>query len=253
MISPRMQAYHELIAAIENLSEDDDVHLVAIQLVESEPEFAILAPEMKRVAIALRGLDALMPLERDIENDIQETLVIERSFRDYRTSSFDWLRVENSMGAGEIVQKWPLSMAYGPEVDLWSHCREASEIKDTPWDEARKERLVDLKVGRRTSIDRGLNFAYELIQRAECEFIGGSEGHPGGAFINLDGCGAYFFTLTDEFERLGWNVHFDEEMPQFVTIRMPKVETVEARDAEWRKLSCEFNCDLLQQTGLTPR
>jgi len=248
-----MQAYHELVEAIEDLPEDDDVHLVATQLAESEPEFAALTPEMRRVAIALRNLDALMPLERDIETDVQETLVLKRNFSTYRESSDDWLIIENSLGAREIVRKWPASLAYGPEVDLWAHCREASEVKDSPWDEARKERLVDLKIGRKAAIDRGLNFACDLIQKAECEYLGGSEGHPGGAFINLDGCGYAFHMLTDEFERLGWRVRFDEEMPQFATIRMPKVETVEARDAEWRKLSREFNCDLLLQTGLTPR
>ncbi|WP_315921777.1 hypothetical protein [Mesorhizobium sp. SP-1A] len=254
MTTPRVQAYLELVEAIEDLPEEDDVHLVAAQLAESEPEFAALTTEMRRVAIALRKLDDLMPLERDIENDVQETLVLERSFQNHRTSSSDILRVENSLGAREIVRKWPASLAYAPEVDLWAHCRETSEIKDSLWDKARKERfVVDLKIGRKVAIDRGLNFAYDLIQKAECEITGGSEGHPGGAFICFDGCGSAFFELTDEFERVGWRVHFDEEMPSFVTVRMPQVHTVEARDAEWRKLARDFNYDILLQTGLTPR
>lgn len=251
MTSPRMQAYLELIDAIERLPEDDDVHLVATQLEESEPEFAALTPELKRVAFALLKLDALMPLERDIENDIQETLVLKRNFSSYRESSNDWLIIENSLGAREIVRKWPACLAYGPEVDLWAHCRETSEIDDSPWDEARKERIVYSKIAGEVAIDRGLNFAFDLIQKAECEFIEGSEGHPGGAFMCFDGCGSGFFVLTDEFERLGWSVHFDEEMPQFVTIRMPQVDTVEARDAEWRKLVRDLNYDLLPEMGLT--
>lgn len=251
MTTPRVQAYLDLIEAIENVPENDDVHLVAAQLAESEPEFAALIPEMRRVAIALRKLDDLMPLERDIENDIQETLVLERSFSTYRESSNDWLIIENSLGAREMVRKWPASLAYAPEVDLWAHCREASEIGDTVWDDARKERIVYSNIGSNVAIDRGLNFAFNLIKQAECEFTGGSEGHPGGAFINMDGCGFAFHMLTDEFERLGWSVHFDEEMPSFVTVRMPQVHTVEARDAEWRKLARDLNYDLLSEMGLT--
>lgn len=252
MTSPRLQAYHELLEAIKNVSDQDELN-VTTRRAMSDAEYDLLVPEFKQVVNALTKLDALMPLERDVENNVQETLVVERTFFNHWTSSSERLRVVNSLGARETVQDWHADIAYASEIEQWSHCRETSEVEDTPWDEARKERLVDLKFVRKAAIDRGLNFAYDLIQRAECEYLGGSEGHPGYAFIHVDGYGMAFDALTDEFQRLGWSVHFDEEMPQFATIRMPKVDTVEARDAEWRKLSRDFNYDLLAQTRLTPR
>jgi hypothetical protein len=217
-----------------------------------DAEFHMLLPEFKQVVNALTKLDELLPLQTDIINNLDENLVVERTFFNHWTSSSERLRVVNTLGARETVQDWHADIVHASEIEQWSQCREVSEIKDTPWDEARKERLVDLKIGRKAAIDRGLNFAYDLIQRAECKYLGGSEGHPGHAFIHIDGWGTAFDALTDEFQRLGWSVHFDEEMPQFATIRMPKVETVKDRDDEWRKLSLEFNQDLFPNAGMTP-
>ena len=253
MTTPRMRAYLEMIEAIEKLHDDDDIHLVGNEIAVTSPEFAALSLEMQAVAVALKKLDDLTPLERDPENGIAETLVLERHFSTYREESSDWMLVRNSIGVRETIRNFPVSRYFAHEHDKWSSCRENSEIADSSWDDARKERHVVSKIGSNEAVDRGLNFVFNLIQKAECDFQRGSEGHPDGAFVCFEGCGAYFFTLTDEFERLGWNVHFDEEMPQFVTIRMPKVETVEARDAEWRKLSRDFNYDLLPSAGMTPR
>lgn len=253
MTNPRVQAYFDMIEAIDKLHEDDDIDLVSNDVDASSADFANWSPEVQAVAIALKKLDDLTPLERVPEKGVVETLVLERRFSTDRERSSDWLLVRNSLGVRETIRNFPISRYFALEHDKWSSCRENSEIADTSWDDARKERHVVSKIGLNEAVDRGLNFVFNLIQKAECDFQRGSEGHPEGAFVVFDGCGSYFFAITDEFERLGWRVHFDEEMPQFVTIRMPKVETVEARDAEWRKLSRDFNYDLLPSAGMTPR
>lgn len=253
MTNPRVQAYFDMIAAIDKLHEDDDIDLVSNDIDVSSFNFVNWSPKMQAVSIALKKLDELTPLERDSANGVVETLVLERRFSTDRERSSDWLLVRNALGVRETVLKCLVSRHFAFELDKWASCRENSEIADTAWDDARNERHVISKYGSNEAVDRGLNFVFNLIHQAGCDFQSGSEGHPEGAFVVFEGCGSGFFTITDEFKRLGWNVHFDEETSQVVTVRMPKVETVEARDAEWRRLSLEFDYDLLPNKVMTPR
>lgn len=251
MTNPRVQSYFDMIEAINNLHEDDDIHLIGNDIDASSAEFANWSPEMQAVATALKKLDELTPLERDPANGVVETLVLERRFSTDREYSSDWLLIRNSLGGRETVLKCLVSRHFAFELDKWASCRENSEIAETAWDDARNERHVISKHGSNEAVDRGLNFVFNLIQQAGCDYQSGSEGHPEGAFVVFEGCGSGFFAIADEFKRLGWNVHYDEEMSQVVNVRMPKVETVEARDAEWRKLSLEFHHDLLPNKMMT--
>ena len=51
-------------------------------------------------------------------------------------------------------------------------------------------------------------------------------------------------TILQEFKRLGWETMGGYTADKFLAY-MKSVRTVEERDAEWRKLACEFNYDLL--------
>lgn len=202
-----------------------------------------LSPSLVALITAMRELDALMPLERDIESCVWETLVIESA------GGRAWLGVENSIDKKDRLTTFIVHKDWGPFVEQWSHCREASEVKDTPWDEARKDRRTVNYMGEETTIDRGANFIIDLVEQAGCQTYVSCEGHPGGGYFGFTGETSEIAKLTAEFRRLGWRI---EAEPEKAVVRMPKVETVEQRDAEWRKLSLQFDYDLLQQNAPKP-
>jgi len=248
MSTKREEAFAGLVKVHEKLEDGGFVRHLAFVGNETEEAFwkriESLSPSIIALITSMRELDVLMPLERDVESGVWETLVIESEH------GRAWLGVENSIGTKDRLTTFILHPNFGPYVDQWSHCREASEMKDTPWDDARKERRTVNYGGEETTIDRGANFIIDLIERAGCRTYVSCEGHPGGAYFGFVGEASEIAKLTAEFRRLGWRI---EAEPEKAVVRMPKVDTVEARDAEWRRLSLEFDYDLLPKAGLTPR
>lgn len=200
-------------------------------------------PHHKEITAAMRELDALMPLERDADNGVWETLILESD------GYHSWLGIQNCLGKLDRVTTFILHKDWGPFIEQWSHCREASEVQNTPWDEAREERRTVNYMGEEVVIDRGANFVIDLIEKAGCQAYVSCEGHPGGGYFGFTGETSEIAKLTAEFRRLGWRI---EAEPEKAVVRMPKVETVEQRDAEWRKLSLQFDYDLLQQNAPKP-
>lgn len=248
MTTQRIQAFSKLVKAHGQLCERGTVRHLAFNGNEKDESFqeriSGLSPSVSALLADMRELDALMPLERDIESGVWETLVIESE------NGRAWLGVENSIGTRDRLTTFILHPNFGPFIDQWCHCREASEIKDTPWDDARKERRTVSYGGEETTIDRGANFIIDLIERAGCRTYVSCEGHPGGAYFGFTGEPSEIAKLTAEFRRLGWRI---EAEPEKAVVRMGQVESVEERDAAWRKLSQEFDYDLLPEMGLMPR
>jgi len=80
------------------------------------------------------------------------------------------------------------------------------------------------------------------VQRAGCSTYVSCEGHPRGAYVGFTGDQVDRARLESEFDRLGWHV---EPNPERTIVRMPEVSTVEERDAEWRRLSLEFDYGII--------
>lgn len=248
MSTKREKAFAELVKVHEKLEEGGLVRHLAFVGDETDEHFRKriegLSPSLIALITSMRELDVLMPLERDVEGGVWETLVIESEY------GRAWLGVENSIGNKDRLTTFILHPHFGPYIDQWSHCREVSELQDTPWDDARKERRTVSYGGEETTIDRGANFIIDLIERAGCRTYVSCEGHPCGAYFGFTGETPEIAKLTAEFRRLGWRIEAESEN---AVVRMPKVESVEERDATWRKLAGEFNYDLLPKLGLTPR
>ncbi|WP_315921779.1 hypothetical protein [Mesorhizobium sp. SP-1A] len=247
MTTKREKAFAELVKVHEKLEDGGLVRHLAFVGNETDEAFRNriegFSPSLIALMAAMRELDALMPLERDVENSVWETLVIESS--DGRA----WLGVENSIGKKDRLTTFIVHKNWGPFIEQWSHCREASKLKDTPWDEARKERRTVNYGGEETTIDRGANFVIDLIEQAGCQTYVSCEGHPGGGYFGFTGETSEIAKLTAEFGRLGWRI---EAEPEKAVVRMPKVVAVEERDATWRKLSLEFDYSLLEKNTLKP-
>jgi hypothetical protein len=139
---------------------------------------------------------------------------------------------------------------WAPYIEEWSHVREASEILDTPWDDARRVRRTVSSYGEVELIDRGANFIVDLVQKAGCQTFVSCEGHPRGAYLGFLGDDAARSVLEREFERLGWRV---EHNPDRTIVRMPEVRSVGERDSEWRRLSREFDYSLLADWAVSPK
>ena len=248
MTTFRIQAFSKLVEVHGQLDERGTVRHLAFNGNENDETFqeriAGLSPSVTALVAAMRELDALMPLERDVESGVWETLVIESE------GGRAWLGVENSIGTKDRLTTFILHPNFGPFIDQWCHCREVSKLKDTPWDDARKERRTVSYGGEETTIDRGANFIIDLIERAGCRTYVSCEGHPGGAYFGFTGETSEIAKLTAEFRRLGWRIEVE---PEKAIVRMPQVENVEDRDEAWRKLAREFNYDLLPSVTLAPR
>lgn len=245
----RKQAYDRLLDVLTSFPKAGPITAIGSLPEESDEAFAkrmtSKSPFEKKAIEALRLLDSLMPLERDPSQGVWESLQIE----------FDghagYLVVENRMGARDHVTTWFLKTAFGDVVDVWSRCREESVEEQTPWDEARKERRVVNHMGQATVIDRGANFVCDLLQKAGCEPFVSCEGHPGGAYFGYRGSDEIEEALRNEFERLGWETEQSNHGGSLAY--MKPVRVVAERDAEWRRLSLEFDYELLlERSGPKP-
>jgi hypothetical protein len=201
---------------------------------------ASMKPFEQDIAVVLRKLDVLMPLERDPNADVWETLLIENG------SQYFWLSVENVLGKRENITTFAVGNddGYSNFLETWSHCREASSVCDTAWDVARSERRTVLYDGKQHVIDRGANFVCDLLLNAGCKPFTSCEGHPWGAYVGFTGDKLTSVTIMQEFKRLGWETMGGFTDDNFLAYMKP-VNSVEERDAEWRKLACEFNYDLV--------
>lgn len=246
MSTLRIETYLELVKAVEIV---DDHRWPKVKIFghlpgETDDAFnkrlAAMKPFEKDIAVVLRQLDAAMPLERDPDAEVWETLLIENG------SQYFWLSVENTMGERESVTTFGVRNDDGSAnfIESWSDSREASTVGDTPWDTARTDRRTVLYDGKQHVIDRGANFVCDLLRNAGCEPFTSCEGHPWGAYIGFYGDRRNGNLILQEFKRLGWETMGGYSDPQFLAYMKP-VRTVADRDAEWRKLAREFNYDLV--------
>ena len=237
----RKQAFDRLDVILKRHPEFKPVTAIGSLPEESDRAFAkriaSKSPFEKKAIAALRLLDSLMPLERDPEQGVWESLAVE----------FDghggYLVVENRLGKRDHVTTWSLKPVFGQVIDAWSRCREESVEHDTPWDEARKERRTVKSIGQEFVIDRGANFICDLLRKAGCEPFVSCEGHPGGAYFGYRGDEHAEEALRNEFDRLGWKS--EKSIHGGSLAYMQPVETVQERDAEWRKLALDFDYELL--------
>lgn len=247
MSTLRINTYLELVKAVDAVDGDEwpKVKIFGSLANETDEAFNVRLASMKPfeqdIAVVLRKLDVSMPLERDPDADVWETLLIENG------SQYFWLSVENVMGKRENITTFAVGDedGYSNFLETWSHCREASSFGDTAWDAARSERRTVLYNGKQHVIDRGANFVCDLLQKLGCEPYVSCEGHPLGAYVGFSGEKLRSFIILHEFKRLGWEIMLGSTDGMFLAY-MKTVNTVEERDAEWRKLACEFNNDLLR-------
>lgn len=246
MSTSRIKIYQELVKAVDAV---DGVKWPKVKIFgsltgETDEAFSVRLASMKPfeqdIAVVLRKLDVSMPLERDSDAGVWETLLIENG------SQYFWLSVQNLMGERENITTFAVGNddGYSNFVETWSHCREASSVGDTAWDAARSERRTVLYEGNQHVIDRGANFVCDLLQQAGCEPYVSCEGHPWGAYVGFTGDALTAITILQEFKRLGWETMGGYTADNFIAY-MKSVRTVEERDEEWRKLAREFNYDLL--------
>lgn len=247
MNSAREQAYRSLILAIDAVPDRMKMKFFANPAAETDEAFNARLKTMpsyeQAVLNALRAFDALMPLERDLEAGVWETLEFVRGYQ------HDWLTVENTVGRKESVTTFCAELERFDIIEQWSVCREASELMDTPWDEARRKRNIVIYDGRESLVDRGVNFVVDLLAQYGARSVTSCEGHPWGAYVGFHASRNVVEALFSEFARLGWKACWDRQ--DSVVAYMKDVYTVAERDAEWRKLAREFNYDILPKTGLT--
>jgi hypothetical protein len=237
MSNSREQAFKRLMDILKRHSDAHAVNIIASLPEEDDDAFdkriASQTPFEKKVSKALRLLDSLMPMERDPDQDVWESLAVE----------FDghsgYLVVENRLGKRDHVTTWFLKPVFGEVVEDWSKSREESIKMSTPWDDARKERHTVQSMGQEVVIDRGANFVCDLLRKAGCEPFVSCEGHPAAAYFGFRGEEAVEEALRNEFARLGWSAEIGRNGGSLVY--MKPVKTVAERDAEWRRLALEFD------------
>lgn len=198
--------------------------------------FDIVADELLP---ALRDLDRTIPLERDRDAGVWESLVF------IVGDGHAWLMVRNELGAREDVTTWGIHPAFEGVIENWSECRlDDRSPGTTSWDEARRERRV-VDYGGPTLIDRGANRIIDLVTSAGGTTVASCEGHPGGAYLLWEGCPEAADVLT----ALGWRV---EDRGGRSAAYMTEVKSIEDRNARWRLACAELEQRLAPARGARP-
>ena len=251
---PVVRAYDALQRDIDRLMDlvpaGTNIELVASSP-NGAPEPQALPPKAAamvrdRVLPALQALDATLPLERDAEGEVWETLVLDGHGHSGRA----WICVVNAIGPREGVTVFGTPEGYGGYISSWGAARRDSEDLGTSWDIARRERRVVPYDGSPTLIDRGANRIVDLLTALGHRCLATCEGHPMGGYALFER--ALSPEAMEVFLDAGWEID-----PGARTVRMPRPSSVADRDARWRgicdALEARFDIEPLTEGATGPR
>lgn len=183
----------------------------------------------------LRALDAWAPLERDPASGVWETLVL----RVNGWSGNAFVSVRNLLGAGENVTTFGTSSESAAHFGAWCRTRRQSRTADTPWDAARRERVVLVdEQGQPSYIDPGAVRLLGIAAACGVSTTFSCEGHPEGAYLVFSDRGGDFTRAMQALEP-DWRT---EVSFRGQAAYMRPVGSTAERDKVWR-----FTCASLEK------